>query len=97
MILRSAFGNNHREVNGAHLAQELQFLAFSSIFNVFSHIPGYRYLPTENNLRLSLSSKESDIQDFFIREWQEKCHPVVILLEGLGSLTQLYQIDNASR
>ena len=47
-ISRVVFGSNHREADGVHLAQEVQFLAFSSIFNVFRHVPGFRCLPTKN-------------------------------------------------
>ena len=47
VISRVAFGSDYREANGVHLAQkELQSLAFSSIFNVWCHIPGFRYMDT---------------------------------------------------
>lgn len=43
VISHVAFGSNHKEANGVYLAQkQLQFLAFSSIFNIFNHIPGFR-------------------------------------------------------
>jgi hypothetical protein len=48
VISHVAFGSDHRAANGVHLAQkELHFLAFSSIFNVLCHIPGFRYIAIE--------------------------------------------------
>ena len=45
VISHVAFGRNHKEAKQVYLAQkELQFLAFSSIFNVFNLIPGFRYI-----------------------------------------------------
>jgi PHYB activation tagged suppressor 1 len=47
VISRVAFGSDHRAANGVHSAQkELQFLVFSGIFNLLSHIPGFRYIDT---------------------------------------------------
>ena len=45
VISHVAFGRDHKEAKEVYLAQrELQFLAFSSIFNVFNLIPGFRYI-----------------------------------------------------
>nr|CAB3455077.1 unnamed protein product [Digitaria exilis] len=50
VISHTAFGSSYKEGRQVFLAQrELQFLAFSTAFNV--QIPGFRYLPTEKNLR----------------------------------------------
>ncbi|KAL5659506.1 hypothetical protein ACJX0J_032669, partial [Zea mays] len=50
VISRTAFGSSYREGRQVFLAQrELQFLAFSTAFDV--QIPALRYLPTRNNLR----------------------------------------------
>lgn len=62
VISHVAFGSDHRAANGVHLSQkELHFLAFSSIFNVLCHIPGFRYLPTRGNLKMRKLQK--DVQD----------------------------------
>ncbi|CAM0906855.1 unnamed protein product [Alopecurus aequalis] len=54
-----AFGSDYREANGVHLAQkQLQFLAFAGIFKVLCHIPGFRYIPTKNNLKIRKLRKE---------------------------------------
>ncbi|KAM3393576.1 hypothetical protein ACQJBY_014349 [Aegilops geniculata] len=59
VISHVAFGRNHKEAKELYLAQkELQFLAFSSIFNVFNLIPGFRYLPTKSNLKMHALEKE---------------------------------------
>ncbi|CAM0906937.1 unnamed protein product [Alopecurus aequalis] len=51
VISRTAFGSSYTEGGKVFLAQrELQFLAFSSAFNV--QIPGFRYLPSRKNLRI---------------------------------------------
>jgi PHYB activation tagged suppressor 1 len=50
VISHTAFGSSYREGKQVFLAQrELQYLAFSTVFNV--QIPGFRYLPTEKNLK----------------------------------------------
>jgi cytochrome P450 family 709 len=50
VILHTAFGSSYIEGKKVFLAQrELQFLAFSTIFDV--QVPVLRYLPTEKNLR----------------------------------------------
>ncbi|XBI97431.1 hypothetical protein VPH35_017805 [Triticum aestivum] len=59
VISHMAFGRNHKEAKEVYLAQkELQFLAFSSIFNVFNLVPGFRYLPTKSNLKMHALEKE---------------------------------------
>ncbi|CAL5071585.1 unnamed protein product [Urochloa decumbens] len=50
VISHTAFGSSYKEGRQVFLAQrELQFLAFSTAFNV--QIPALRYLPTSKNLR----------------------------------------------
>jgi PHYB activation tagged suppressor 1 len=50
VISHTAFGSSYEEGKRVFLAQrELQFLAFSTFFNV--QIPVFRYLPTEKNRR----------------------------------------------
>jgi PHYB activation tagged suppressor 1 len=50
VISHTAFGSSYKEGKQVFLAQrELQFLAFSTVFNV--QIPAFRYLPTEKNLK----------------------------------------------
>uniref|UniRef100_A0A0A9FGH7 Uncharacterized protein n=1 Tax=Arundo donax TaxID=35708 RepID=A0A0A9FGH7_ARUDO len=50
VISHTAFGSSYKEGKQVFLAQrELQFLAFSTIFDV--QIPMFRYLPTEKNLK----------------------------------------------
>ncbi|CAN6199955.1 unnamed protein product [Urochloa humidicola] len=50
VISHTAFGSSYKEGRQVFLAQrELQFLAFSTAFNV--QIPALRYIPTEKNLR----------------------------------------------
>ncbi|KAL6841921.1 hypothetical protein ACP4OV_028433 [Aristida adscensionis] len=50
VISHTAFGSSYTEGKQVFLAQrELQFLAFSTAFNV--QIPGFKYLPTEKNLK----------------------------------------------
>jgi cytochrome P450 len=50
VISHTAFGSSYVQGKKVFLAQrELQFLAFSTIFDV--QIPGFRYLPTEKNLK----------------------------------------------
>ena len=57
VISRVVSGSNHREANLVHLVQkEVQFLAFSTVFNV--QIPAFRYLPTEKNLKIWKLDKE---------------------------------------
>ncbi|XP_062190114.1 cytochrome P450 709B2-like [Phragmites australis] len=50
VISHTAFGSSYKEGKQVFLAQrELQFLAFSTVFDV--QVPGFRYLPTEKNLK----------------------------------------------
>ncbi|GJN10904.1 hypothetical protein PR202_ga29046 [Eleusine coracana subsp. coracana] len=50
VISHTAFGSSYVEGKKVFLAQrELQFLAFSTVFDV--QVPGFRYLPTEKNLK----------------------------------------------
>jgi len=57
VISHTAFGSSYTEGKKVFLAQrELQFLAFSTVFNV--QIPGFRYLPTKKNLQISKLDKE---------------------------------------
>jgi len=57
VISHTAFGSSYTEGKRVFLAQrELQFLAFSTVFNV--QIPGFRYLPTKKNLHISKLDKE---------------------------------------
>ncbi|KAM3393606.1 hypothetical protein ACQJBY_014375 [Aegilops geniculata] len=59
VISHVAFGKNHKEAKKVYLVQkELQFLAFNSIFNVLNLIPGFRYLPTSNNLKMHMLEKQ---------------------------------------
>ncbi|KAM0896318.1 hypothetical protein ACQ4PT_023278 [Festuca glaucescens] len=58
VISRMVFRGDHRAANGIHLAQELQFLVFSSMFKFLRHIPGFRYLPTKGNLKMCKLQKE---------------------------------------
>ncbi|KAM3393712.1 hypothetical protein ACQJBY_014440 [Aegilops geniculata] len=59
VISHVAFGRNHKEAKQVYLAQkELQFLAFSSLFNVLNLIPGFRYLPTKTNIKMHTLNKE---------------------------------------
>ena len=45
VISHVAFGRDHKEAKEVYLAQkELQFLAFSSLFNVWNLVPGFRYI-----------------------------------------------------
>uniref|UniRef100_A0ACD5YY77 Uncharacterized protein n=1 Tax=Avena sativa TaxID=4498 RepID=A0ACD5YY77_AVESA len=57
VISHTAFGSSYTEGKKVFLAQrELQFLAFSTVFNV--QIPGFRYLPTKKNLQISKLDRE---------------------------------------
>jgi cytochrome P450 family 709 len=57
VISRTAFGSSYREGKQVLLAQrELQYLAFSTVFNV--QIPGFQYLPTEKNLKTRKLDKQ---------------------------------------
>uniref|UniRef100_A0A453AZI6 Secologanin synthase n=1 Tax=Aegilops tauschii subsp. strangulata TaxID=200361 RepID=A0A453AZI6_AEGTS len=57
VISHTAFGSSYEQGKKVFLAQrELQFLAFSTIFNV--QIPAFRYLPTEKNLKIWKLDKE---------------------------------------
>ncbi|XP_047069799.1 cytochrome P450 709B2-like [Lolium rigidum] len=57
VISHTAFGSSYTEGKKVFLAQrELQFLAFSTVYNV--QIPGFRYLPTKKNLQISKLDKE---------------------------------------
>ncbi|XP_048555198.1 cytochrome P450 709B1-like [Triticum urartu] len=57
VISHTAFGSSYEQGKKVFLAQkELQFLAFSTVFNV--QIPALRYLPTEKNLRIWKLDKE---------------------------------------
>ncbi|KAK3127816.1 hypothetical protein QOZ80_7AG0578770 [Eleusine coracana subsp. coracana] len=50
VISHTAFGSSYVEGKKVFLAQrELQYLAFSTVFNV--QVPGFRFLPTEKNLK----------------------------------------------
>jgi cytochrome P450 family 709 len=50
VISHTAFGSSYNEGKQVFLAQrELQYIAFSTVFNV--QIPVFRYLPTEKNLK----------------------------------------------
>ncbi|GJN33219.1 hypothetical protein PR202_gb21792 [Eleusine coracana subsp. coracana] len=50
VISHTAFGSSYVEGKKVFLAQrELQFLAFSTVFDV--QVPGFRYLPTAKNLK----------------------------------------------
>uniref|UniRef100_M8BIC0 Secologanin synthase n=1 Tax=Aegilops tauschii TaxID=37682 RepID=M8BIC0_AEGTA len=58
VISHTAFGSSYEQGKKVFLAQrELQFLAFSTIFNV--QIPAFRYLPTEKNLKIWKLDKEA--------------------------------------
>ncbi|TVU37600.1 hypothetical protein EJB05_10924 [Eragrostis curvula] len=57
VISHTAFGSSYMEGKQVFLAQrELQFLAFSTIFDV--QIPLFRYLPTEKNLKTRKLDKQ---------------------------------------
>ena len=57
VISHTAFGSSYEQGKKVFLAQrELQFLAFSTVFNV--QIPAFRYLPTEKNLKIWKLDKE---------------------------------------
>ncbi|KAF7046273.1 LOW QUALITY PROTEIN: hypothetical protein CFC21_055308 [Triticum aestivum] len=58
VISRTAFGGSHKEGKQVCLAQrDLQFLAFSAVYNVVQ-IPALGYLPTEKNLKIRKLDKE---------------------------------------
>ncbi|XP_062188264.1 cytochrome P450 709B2-like [Phragmites australis] len=57
VISHTAFGSSYREGKQVFEAlKELQFIAFSTLFNV--QIPGFRYLPTEKNRKVWKLDKE---------------------------------------
>uniref|UniRef100_A0A453AZJ9 Secologanin synthase n=2 Tax=Aegilops tauschii TaxID=37682 RepID=A0A453AZJ9_AEGTS len=57
VISHTAFGSSYEQGKKVFLAQrELQFLAYSTVFNV--QIPALRYLPTEKNLKIWKLDKE---------------------------------------
>ena len=57
VISHTAFGSSYKEGKRVFQAlKELQFIAFSTLFNV--HIPGFRYLPTKKNMRVWKLDKE---------------------------------------